>query len=1383
MAQALDFSVAISPAISSDHTRLLSVGSRLVLRRLLRYRCPTPPQTVPAPKLNSPVKPFAILLVLLLAAVRSVAALPTAETFAVEIETHIPKREMGVLEFLRQYPEFDGRGVTIAIFDTGVDPGAAGLQLTSTGERKIVDVIDGSGSGDVDTSKKAKLSADGTLKGLTGRTLTLPAGVVNPTGDFHLGWMRGEQVLGRPALARSKEERTRRWQQSQQNEQAERLRQRQIDEAAGRRPAKTKPEADLTRAERDLLAREAILDELEKGFLDEDPGSVHDCVVWHDGEHWNVLVDTDEDGDLGNEQRLRPFAVAGEYANFGERIGCNFAVQVYDQGNLLSIVTVDGSHGTHVAAIAASHFPEDPSRNGIAPGAKILSVRISKGYSDGWAINRAIAACVRHGAKVSNTSFGGVSLFQDGQGYWSELFTKMVDDYGVLAFVSVGNNGPALSTLGHPGGENPAVIGVGAYVSSDMSRALYATLGETRETAFHFSSRGPAKNGSLGVDIIGPGAALASVAFEDLSRSQMYNGTSMSSPAVAGVGALLVSAAEQLGLEASPNRIRSALVNSARLIPELDVWAQGPGLAQVGPAFEHLRQHQKTSALDVRIQARTTDNPMMPGPGLYFRDPTAQRVWEPRITLETVFPGGASLEQKATFSEDLALVSTTDWVTVPGYLALTNGETSFRARIVLPTASSAGPQPPLFAEILGYLIGQAHLGPVVRIPITVMQPMALNESPAGLHSFQTTLSAGDTARRYYAAPGGATHLRLRLRREAQDDAPRAYLIHAVTLEAAEAFTRRELKRNMRLAPGAVEEMLIPVIAGRTTEVVFHQMWSSLGNSRLYAEAEFIGLSARQDLLTFVPNQNHADVNLVSPLVNLSLQTSARLTEAVYIHVPTEATIIPLGDRDLMPPTPLENGPTNGFGVRQKFEFTLDQPLTARAMLDSNRYLSRTTAGGSVEFYHESGRFIGAASWNSPVKLPKGKITAISRIRTVDSKHLEQLRDTPLMLIRKLDTPTTLPIYLNSGSVLQGTASTRLALPAGRDTALLIGDSARRALKDFKPEPAFFRGEFKVENSGEALLTLPIEYRRGIVPEFDKRPASKPKELERSPEERLKDELFEARLKAAVALRFKDKPAEVRFRETVLQELREERKEEARPAFELAYSMAARAGWISDWRRGGTAAKPAEAKDKGAEPSDATAETGEAAKEESQEPTPSDPAAKTEGTEPELEKPTVEAIFALLDEAKAILQPEEVAAYFGLPPPEPNPGDDRREYDATRKRMGERRELLRDIALLRCDVQIKQEAWTAARAAYAEASAWSPAGGKPVKEQEAALLAAEGHLGLALRLLNETLAEDPFNRRLRERRAKLYSTLGWETFAGREQLLLDLDKNTRPRSRE
>jgi hypothetical protein len=69
----------------------------------------------------------------------------------------MPLSATGVIEFRKAYPTYDGRGVLIGILDSGIDPGIPGLSTTSTGERKILDLRDFSGEGEVKLEKAGSI--------------------------------------------------------------------------------------------------------------------------------------------------------------------------------------------------------------------------------------------------------------------------------------------------------------------------------------------------------------------------------------------------------------------------------------------------------------------------------------------------------------------------------------------------------------------------------------------------------------------------------------------------------------------------------------------------------------------------------------------------------------------------------------------------------------------------------------------------------------------------------------------------------------------------------------------------------------------------------------------------------------------------------------------------------------------------------------------------------------------------------------------------------------------------------------------------------------------------------------------------------------------------
>lgn len=56
---------------------------------------------------------------------------------SVDIDTHfpiagcLPKQPTGASQLLTKYPQYDGRQITIAILDTGIDPLANGLQVSN----------------------------------------------------------------------------------------------------------------------------------------------------------------------------------------------------------------------------------------------------------------------------------------------------------------------------------------------------------------------------------------------------------------------------------------------------------------------------------------------------------------------------------------------------------------------------------------------------------------------------------------------------------------------------------------------------------------------------------------------------------------------------------------------------------------------------------------------------------------------------------------------------------------------------------------------------------------------------------------------------------------------------------------------------------------------------------------------------------------------------------------------------------------------------------------------------------------------------------------------------------------------------------------------------
>ena len=158
----------------------------------------------------------------------------------------------------------------------------------------------------------------------------------------------------------------------------------------------------------------------------------------------------------------------------------------------------------------------------------------------GTGLVRAAIELSRLKVDLANMSYGeACSLTNTGQ-FIELVRDQVVNKSNVIFVTSAGNAGPALTTVGAPGGFSSGIISVGAYVNHSMMDAEYAMLERVTERPYTWSSRGPSPDGDVGVDIYAPGAAITSVPQFTIQNAQLMNGTSMASPNCCGCLALVI---------------------------------------------------------------------------------------------------------------------------------------------------------------------------------------------------------------------------------------------------------------------------------------------------------------------------------------------------------------------------------------------------------------------------------------------------------------------------------------------------------------------------------------------------------------------------------------------------------------------------------------------------------------------------------------------------------------------------------------------------------------------------------------------------------------------------------------------------------------------------
>lgn len=227
-------------------------------------------------------------------------------------------------------------------------------------------------------------------------------------------------------------------------------------------------------------------------------------------------------------------------------------------------------HGTHVAGIIAGNGSQ---YKGMAPQAIIWSYKIlpseatnsGEGFKGADAIEDVIKD-MKQGVRIANCSWG-VPTQLDGTNVWAKT-AERATKLGLVLVKSAGNSGPEPGTLTSPADAFGDVIVVGAS-SHDGTQVM------------DFSSRGPTADNRPKPDILAPGEQIVSAV--PGGSYQKMSGTSMASPHIAGIAALLLERNPKL----EPWQIKKILIESAKpLSSTSDPNVQGKGLVDVVKALQ-----------------------------------------------------------------------------------------------------------------------------------------------------------------------------------------------------------------------------------------------------------------------------------------------------------------------------------------------------------------------------------------------------------------------------------------------------------------------------------------------------------------------------------------------------------------------------------------------------------------------------------------------------------------------------------------------------------------------------------------------------------------------------------------------------------------------------
>jgi cell wall-associated protease len=216
------------------------------------------------------------------------------------------------------------------------------------------------------------------------------------------------------------------------------------------------------------------------------------------------------------------------------------------------------SHGTHVSGIIAASRGNGKGMDGIDDQVFIMAIRaVPDGDERDKDVALAIRYAVDNGARIVNMSFG--KYLSPGK-KWVDEAIQYAADHDVLLIHAAGNENMNLDSVSH--------FPIPDYDYSGRNECCFITVGANAGGPDSLVLARFSNYGKKQVDLFAPGVKIYSTL--PANQYASYSGTSMSTPMVAGVAALLLEYYPEL----SARQLKYILTHSVMKLPENQVkWA------------------------------------------------------------------------------------------------------------------------------------------------------------------------------------------------------------------------------------------------------------------------------------------------------------------------------------------------------------------------------------------------------------------------------------------------------------------------------------------------------------------------------------------------------------------------------------------------------------------------------------------------------------------------------------------------------------------------------------------------------------------------------------------------------------------------------------------